>query len=426
VAKAKATKMRGVIWRSNPIGTQVHADTRARGEWWIRYADQDGRLRREKVGPRGLAGDLYRKRKTEVREGRYFPPTKKRAVLFDEIATDFLAYSKAHKRSSDNDEARMERLLERFGGRRVQDVTNHDVEALRASLGKDGLSPASVNRHLALLKTTFNRAMKADPPKAERNPVRGVKLLKENNQRVRVLTDAEEGRVMAILPPYLKSLVLVALHTGMRKGELLNLEWGEVSFHTGSLTVRESKSGEGRRVAMNQLVTDTLRQLRKERKMLGGRVFQAPEGGVLHNLGRACAKALKDAKVTDLRFHDLRHTAASRLVMPGADLYTVKEILGHKTLTMTQRYSHLSPEHQRQALERLATRKSEVAGESGTRSGTEHVEVVNGDTVTSEEKWWTGGELNSRHRDFQSRALPTELPVHRGRPPRGKTRLKRP
>jgi integrase len=80
-------------------------------------------------------------------------------------------------------------------------------------------------------------------------------------------------------------------------------------------------------------------------------VFTSPEGRFLHNFGRAWGKAVSAAEITDLRFHDLRHTAASRLVMAGVDLYTVKEILGHKTLVMTQRYSHLSPEHQRQAVE---------------------------------------------------------------------------
>ena len=114
-------------------------------------------------------------------------------------------------------------------------------------------------------------------------------------------------------------------------------------------------------------------------------------------------------EVADFRFHDLRHTAASRMVMAGVDLYTVKEILGHKTLAMTQRYSHLSPEHQRQAVERLATRKRDT----DSVSGTSEVAVAGGSDVTTEEKWWTGRELNPRHRDFQSRALPTELPVHR-------------
>ena len=387
-----SVKSRGVIWRSNAGGTQVHPETKARGAWWIRYADQHGHLRREKVGPKGLALDLYRKRKTEVREGRYFPPTKKRTVLFDEIGKDFLVYSKANKKSATNDEARMERLLATFGGKPVADVGTQDVERLRAELRKD-LSPATVNRHLALLKTTFNRAMKAEPPKADRNPVRGVKLLKENNIRVRVLTDVEEERLLAVLPNYLKPLVIVALHTGIRKGELANLEWKDLNFNTRTVTVRDSKSGEGRRVSMNRVVVDALHQIRRERKVLGGPVFQAPEGGLLHNLGRVWAKAVEKSGVTDFRFHDLRHTAASRMVMAGVDLYTVKEILGHKTLTMTQRYSHLSPEHQRQAVERLATRRRDVVSASGTRSGTSEVALASGDDVTTEEEMVDRGRI---------------------------------
>ena len=105
--------------------------------------------------------------------------------------------------------------------------------------------------------------------------------------------------------------------------------WQDVDFHTRTLVVRESSRvraagadgpGRGR----------DARLLRKERQAFGGLVFTSPEGRFLHDFGRAWAKAVKDAEITDLRFHDLRHTAASRLVMAGVDLYTVKEILGHK------------------------------------------------------------------------------------------------
>jgi integrase len=397
-AKARA---RGVFWRDSRKGTQVHPETRARGDWYIRYTDQHGQLHKERVGPRALAIELYRKRKTEIREGRFFPkPIPKRVVLFDEIAKEFLVYSREHKRSAENDEARMRRLLGSLGGRPVSDINSHDVEQLGVELRRD-LSPASVNRHLALLKVTFNRAMKAEPAKAERNPVRGVKLLKENKARVRVLTDTEEERLLAALPLCYRPLVIVALHTGMRRGELANLRWQDVDFHTRTLVVRESKSGEGRRMPMNRVVAATLRTLRRERQAFGGLVFTSPEGRFLHNFGRAWAKAVRAAEITDLRFRDLRHTAASRLVMAGVDLYTVKEILGHKTLVMTQRYAHLSPEHQRQAVERLV--RTEPAHASATDPVTAPAASVvgGGGDVTAEKKWWTGGELNSRHRDFQ-------------------------
>ncbi len=96
-------RVRGVFWRDSRKGTQTNAQTRARGDWYIRYTDQHGKLRKERVGPRNLAIELYRKRKTEVREGRFFPEmAKKPVVLFDEIAEDFLAYSREHKKSAEH------------------------------------------------------------------------------------------------------------------------------------------------------------------------------------------------------------------------------------------------------------------------------------------------------------------------------------
>ena len=145
-------RVRGVFWRDSRKGTQTNAQTRARGDWYIRYTDQHGKLHKERVGPRTLAIELYRKRKTEVREGRFFPETaKKPVVLFDEIAEDFLTYSREHKKSAEHDEARMGRLKETFGGRAVGEISTQEVERLRADLGRK-LSAASVNRHLALLE----------------------------------------------------------------------------------------------------------------------------------------------------------------------------------------------------------------------------------------------------------------------------------
>jgi hypothetical protein len=128
MATAKGRE-RGVFWRDSRKGTQVHPEARARGDWHIRYTDAHGKLHKERVGPRALAIELYRKRKTEIREGRFFPKAiSKRVVLFDEIAEDFLAYSREHKRSAENDEARIRRLLGTLGGRPVGDISSHDVE----------------------------------------------------------------------------------------------------------------------------------------------------------------------------------------------------------------------------------------------------------------------------------------------------------
>ena len=174
-----------------------------------------------------------------------------------------------------------------------------------------------------------------------------------------------------------------------------------VDFHTRTLLVTRSKSGEGRRVPMNCVVVETLQALRKARKVFRGVVFTSPRGECLHNFGRAWAETVKNAKITDIRFHDLRHTAASRMVMSGVDLYTVKEILGHKTLVMTQRYAHLSP-----ALSGTQSSDLHVGAEGAGKQLTPLLpEQRRGDEwgrCNYRKKWWTGGELNSRHRDFQS------------------------
>jgi integrase len=199
----------------------------------------------------------------------------------------------------------------------------------------------------------------------ERSGIPEIKLFKENNQRVRFLSDDEEQRLLAESPAVLRPLVTVAIHTGMRRGELLNLMWQDVDFVGRTIFVRISKSGEGRRIPMSPTAYSTLSVAHQQdprerlrsgvvRSNGGGRyVFAAPRGGYLLNLNRAWYPALTCAGIEDLRFHDLRHTFASRLVMNGVDLYRVQILMGHKTPAMTLRHAHMSPEHLRAAVATL-------------------------------------------------------------------------
>lgn len=346
--------------------------------WWIRWVCTEGHLHRQRIGPKGLAAQEHGARRKEVERAKRLGipccpeiehkrrlEERRKRVSFKEIAQDFLDYARAHKRDQ-NDGQRMARLISVFGHQLATEITPQDVEHYKATLAAR-LAPATVNRDIALLKATFNRALKAG--KVDRNPVKGIPLFKENNARTRCLTDEEEARLYDALPDYLKPFLVVALHTGMRWGEIARLTWEDVDFYTGTLHVRESKSGEGRRIPMNRVVRETLRAVRQEhvqrareqtegeREILSPLVFCSPRGHFLRNFARDWYPALRRAGITDFRWHDTRHTAASRLVMAGVDLYTVKEILGHKTIAMTARYSHLSPGHQRQALERLADRQ---------------------------------------------------------------------
>lgn len=336
---------------------------RGSGVWWIEYHDAEGRRHREKIGPKGLARRVYEKRRTEVREERYFPPGRQRPVHFEEILEEYRTATRAAGRDLMGSEIRYVRLRQAFGGRRADAITIRDIEAFRDAL-RETLSPASVNKHLTPLRAIFRRAVRDG--KLGAAPALGGLFLKENNPRVRYLTNDEEARLLEALPERLRPLVLAAIHTGLRRGELLRLRWEDVDFYSGTLTVRQAKSGEGRRLPMNGVVREILRDLRQERiregraagdgrELLSPYVFCAREGGYLHNLHRAWYPALLPAGLKDLHFHDLRHTFASRMVMAGVDLYSVQTLLGHKTPAMTLRYAHLSPGHLRQAVEVLAS-----------------------------------------------------------------------
>jgi integrase len=155
----------------------------------------------------------------------------------------------------------------------------------------------------------------------------------------------------------------------MRRGELRALRWEDVDFQTASIRIRQDKAGDGRWVTMNSAAREAFLTIKREQKVLSPYVFCSPQGRFLHNFERYWRPALRAAKIPDFRFHDLRHTFASRLAMAGVDLYTVQRAGGWKTQSMVQRYAHLSPDHIRAAVERLAEGTS--VGGTGTKTGTE-------------------------------------------------------
>jgi integrase len=178
------------------------------------------------------------------------------------------------------------------------------------------------------------------------------------------LSDDEEPRLIDALAERLRPLVMVAIHTGLREGELLRLRWSDVDFGSGSINVREAKSGEGRSLPLNQTALATLRQLRGARPKViqlearrgageSGYIFGPDTPALRVSLNREFRRAAKAGQIDDLHFHDLRHTFASRLVMRGFDLYRVQTLLGHKTARMTMRYAHLSSGALREAVEAL-------------------------------------------------------------------------
>jgi site-specific recombinase XerD len=330
------------------------------GVWWICYWDARGRRRREKVGTWSNARDLYIKRKGQALEGKKLPEKLRRATAtFAEIATDALAYSKAHKLSYSHDLYRMEVLLRWFREYPAEGITPQEIER---RFEQQEWSPATVNRYRAMLSLTYRLAIRNG--KVRENPARLVTHRLEDNARLRFLSADEEtalrSAISANWPERLPELVL-ALNTGLRMSEQYRLRWEDVSLSRRILTVPRSKNGATRHVPLNQAGLGAFEALRGR---ASGSEFVC--GGV-RKPRKWFEPAVLAAKLEHFSWHCLRHTFASRLVMAGVDIRTVQELLGHKTISMTVRYAHLAPQHQLAAVERLDAPK---AGSSATTTAT--------------------------------------------------------
>jgi integrase len=184
------------------------------------------------------------------------------------------------------------------------------------------------------------------------NPLKGLKGLKEPPGRLRYLAPEEKTRLLKACasPAYLWPIVELAIHTGMRRGEILSLRWSDVDMRRRTITLSQTKNNERRVIPLNETVTAVLKRL--PRHLDTDRLFPNLNGPMIT---RAFSRACRKASLPNLRFHDLRHTFASYLAMGGFNLRTIQQLLGHRDLRMTSRYSHLSADHLQQAVKSLDT-----------------------------------------------------------------------
>lgn len=214
-------------------------------------------------------------------------------------------------------------------------------------------SPATVNRYLAALSIALTTAVK-EWGWLEDSPMRKVNKPSESRGRVRFLSDEERVRLLNACKesrnPYLYTVTVIALSTGMRQGEIMGLTWDVVDLNQGRAILHETKNGERRAVAITGHAIELLKELSKVRRIDSNLLFPAkknqPQAAQKPiDLRKPWETAVKKAELHDFKFHDLRHSAASYLVMNGASLAEIAEVLGHKTLQMVKRYAHLSENH---------------------------------------------------------------------------------
>lgn len=271
--------------------------------------------------------------------------------------------------------------------RPLADIAAFHLEQWRTRRRKAGISDSTINRDLDALRAVLSKAL--EWRLIAEHPMRDVRRAKiDVRGRLRYLSPEEEARLRAALeardearrdgrrrfnawraerhyktlpelegyPDHLAPIVLLALNTGLRRGELLGLRWMQVDLAGQQLTVRGStaKSGLTRHIPLNSEAVKVLRDWsRRTTHADDALVFPGPDGGVMFSLKTAWGTVAKDAKLRGFTFHDLRHTFASKLVMAGVDLNTVRELLGHADIKMTLRYAHLAPEHKAAAVAKL-------------------------------------------------------------------------
>lgn len=333
------------------------------GIWWINYYIE-GKRRREKVGRRSDAITLYQRRKTDGRMGIKMPEVRpKRAVLFEEIAADALAYSKDHKASYAGDRSTVKKLAPTFAKTAIRDITPQMIKAYLDS--RKDLTKTTMNRYRGTMSMIFQEAIRNG--KAEANPARLVRLHKEANSRVRFVTYEEEEEIRAIIRQRCavhEPEFTLALETGMRRGELYALEWDRVDLKRRQLLLLMTKNGTSRAVILTEKAVKGLEELQKRRSAETPKVCLTRYGEPMVSPRAWFELVMEEAvrqnhMLRDVTWHVFRHTYISRLVMAGVDLRTVQELAGHKDIKMTVRYAHLAPAHKLAAVDRLAEYRKE-------------------------------------------------------------------
>jgi len=335
-----------------------------RGNSWCVGFVVNGRRVRETVGPnKRIAERVLSLRMTQVLENRYFPPNRQLGRMpFKDFAQMYLEREGALLKSIRTERNRVLAWAREFGNRPLGQITRTEIEAWRREK-MARCRPATINRDLSRLRRMFSLAVEWEL--LEESPMAGIRFLRENNARTRYLSLEECQRLIAsCIAPHIRALVTVALHSGMRLGEILDLHWYDLDFASGFILVRDSKNGESRHVPMDATLFALFRAY--PHRLGTDLVFSSPAGGRIVDVRTGFQNACKRAELTDLHFHDLRHTFASQFVMAGGDLYILKEILGHKSPAMAARYAHVSPTYLIKSIDRMNTLWAGVKPQAST------------------------------------------------------------
>ena len=363
--EVRADKPMGLLLRVQPSGVRTFYVQVARGD-------------RRRIGPAGTY--TLRQAEEEAKKIILNPQTTAKKsggtnTLEEYLDKHYKEHAVAKLKNGEKSVARVKAIWKKLLNKRVADITANEVDKLRNARINAGLTPATVNRDVAALSGALAHWVKNN--KGTTHPLAELEALKvADDETVRYLTPQESANLRKALADrdvqaaadrvsankwraergydlydeikgysdHITPMVLLSLNTGMRQGELFSLAWESVDLRLKTITVlaSHSKGNKTRTIPLNTEAHAVLTTIKPQ--VAKGLVFKSPvTGGKFNNVKKAWAEVTKAAKVPDLRWHDLRHDFASQLVMKGAPLFTVQQLLGHSNSRMTQRYAKLAP-----------------------------------------------------------------------------------
>jgi integrase len=320
--------------------------------YWIEYYDADSRRKRERIGPNKAAAEHRLREVLSARaEGRHVKKPREARMTFNDLAKRYHEWSRVNNKSyAVNKHHYINQVTRNFGSRRLADISPWLVEKWKAERIKE-TGYTEFDRELACLKHMFTKAI--EWKMITENPARTVKPFRKTRRRERFLTQEEIRRLLDQLPDHQRPLIQLALLTGLRRGNLLNLKWEQVNIDLGILIIpaQEAKGGRDLKLPLAPEAVELLKSI--PRHPSSNYVFCKGDGKPYKDIYSGFRLALKRAGIEECTIHTLRHTVGSHLVMNGVDLATVKELLGHRDIQTTLRYAHLAQDHKREAIAKV-------------------------------------------------------------------------
>ena len=354
--EVRDTRLKGFILRVQPSGIMSYVCEYARGKRMTIarvgvLVPAKAREEAAKILGRAALGDDPMKTRKEARAENF--------QTF--LERHYGPWAETNRKTGKATVARLRSCFPGFDKKKFHEITAWSVEKWRSSRLKSGIQPSTVNRDVTALRAALSKAVEWGL--ISENPLKGLKNAKvDKSPRIRFLDGREEAALREALASesanrsdHLKPLVILALNTGLRRGELFALTWDDVDFDIANITVvgRHSKSGDSRHIPLNEEAIATLKEWRLQSGSREGLVFPGRGGRPFSTVKYAWANALNRAGIKNFRWHDLRHTFASNLVMKGVDLNTVRELMGHADIKTTLIYAHLAPQHKAEAVAKL-------------------------------------------------------------------------